>query len=128
MLFVGCCLLAFEILDLRISNSNAQQASFQRASDLSSVSFTNSIHDERAKWFFQQRAFPLDDIPSDALLRAWQQIQKAKRLPPPPPGPDPIQSERWVNIGPAPLLTGQSSTEGGVSGRVTEIGKRAMRA
>jgi len=72
---------------------------------------------EHAWWAFQQRAYPLGDIPAGAEARALREIQRAHaraRLAPRSGG----EVERWVSIGPAPI---RSLNVGSVSGRVPAV-------
>src|ERR1051326_3354982 len=76
----------------------------------------------RLQWEFdyQQRAYPLGFIPEDASARARQQIQQAKsRIS--RHGPVLGGGPQWVSIGPAPIVNGQITPPGPVSGRVTCI-------
>jgi photosystem II stability/assembly factor-like uncharacterized protein len=80
---------------------------------------TRSKPFQRWWWDFQQRAYPLSDIPKDALLRALQEIKLSKvgllaksQM---------KQSGRWVNIGPAPLLDRAGFSTRAVSGRVADV-------
>ncbi len=76
---------------------------------------TNSKPFQRWWWAFQQRAYPLGYIPEDAQLRALQQIEQFQAGL--APTSQPVQGDRWVNIGPAPILAGTTA----YSGRVTNI-------
>ncbi len=78
----------------------------------------NSKQFQRWWWAFQQRAYPLGDIPKDAKLRALQQIEQFKASLPPALQPVP---GGWVNIGPAPIMGGQTDPPSPVSGRVAHI-------
>jgi photosystem II stability/assembly factor-like uncharacterized protein len=69
---------------------------------------TNNVQLSRAAWEFEQRAFPLGDIPDGALRRAMRTISDGAAL-------DPGDRESWENVGPAPILPGQ------FSGRVVSI-------
>ncbi|TAK06395.1 hypothetical protein EPO44_05460, partial [bacterium] len=62
----------------------------------------NSKQFQRWWWAFQQRAYPLGDIPKDAKLRALQQIEQFKASLPPALQP----GGNWINIGPAPIVGG----------------------
>jgi hypothetical protein len=72
-----------------------------------------SRFERRALWLQKQRAFPLDDVPEGASLRALQQIKKAKAH----------QSAsaltggggfKWFNLGPAPINEGNAANSGRV--------------
>ena len=74
-------------------------------------------------WAFQQRAYPLSDIPTGAKLRALEQIERTKtgQL----DSPADVAGNVWVNIGPAPQTGGQVGNFIGtrpMSGRVAAIG------
>src|SRR5262245_48463865 len=66
-------------------------------------SLFNSRPFQRWWWSFQQRAYPLSDIPVDAKTHALQQIQqfKARQAPTAPAGV--VPGDSWTNIGPAPV-------------------------
>ena len=68
---------------------------------------TNSKPFQRGWWAFEQRAYPLGDIPDGAKLRALGQIRafKARQS----LQPQAVQGNIWVNIGPAPIQGGQTS-------------------
>lgn len=77
---------------------------------------------QRWWWAFRQRAYPLNDIPANARLRALQVIEQSKAGFPPTVQPAP--GNTWVSIGPAPILGGQIGKAGGtrpMSGRVADI-------
>src|SRR5258705_11220635 len=63
----------------------------------------------------KQRAYPAGDIPADARANALQQIAQADAL------SAPVQGNRWVSVGPAPIRAGQTAPPMPVSGRVSEI-------
>src|SRR5947199_4845477 len=65
----------------------------------------NSKPFQRWWWAFQQRAYPLDDIPKNARQHALQEIAQSQAAL--PPSSQLVQGDRWVNIGPAPILGGQ---------------------
>ena len=80
---------------------------------------------KRWEWAFQQRAYPLNEIPAGAMERAERQLRawKGRFLQlglQPTPG-------RWANIGPAPITGGQTlnppepNQPRPVSGRVSDI-------
>ena len=85
---------------------------------------TNSIQFQREWWFFQQRAYPSGIIPADARLRALQQIEQSRST---QVGTDDSATsaspgtERWTNIGPAPILQGQTHPPSPTTGRVADI-------
>jgi uncharacterized repeat protein (TIGR01451 family) len=79
----------------------------------------NRILLERAQWLYRQRALPTGEIPAGARARALGQIKKARRNVDSLTASTP--TERWVNIGPAPILNGQLSPRQPVSGRVADI-------
>jgi hypothetical protein len=80
---------------------------------------TNSRFFQRWWWAFHQRAYPLGYIPEGARQRALEQIEQAKAAL--SPMAQPVQGDTWVNIGPAPILGGQTSPPSPVSGRVAAI-------
>jgi photosystem II stability/assembly factor-like uncharacterized protein len=63
---------------------------------------------ERGWWVFQQRAYPLRHIPEGAQMRALRQTRDAHTAA--------VDGDRWINIGPAPILAWRP-----LSGRVTSI-------
>jgi hypothetical protein len=78
---------------------------------------------QRWWWAFEQRAYPLGDIPEEALPRAMEEMRRAdaRAL------SAPVRLSaggRWASIGPAPMTGGQIGT-GGVgrpmSGRVNVV-------
>src|SRR5262249_25550176 len=69
---------------------------------------------QRAWWAFQQRAYPIGDIPLGAKVRALRQIEQVKTLQAAPLAP--VAGAAWFTIGPAPILGGRP-----VNGRVTAI-------
>jgi hypothetical protein len=72
---------------------------------------------ERAWWAFQQRAYPLGYIPADAQMRALRQVHEARAARASTAGGGAAgESDRWINIGPAPILDTRP-----VSGRVAAI-------
>jgi len=83
---------------------------------------------QREDWFYFQRAYPAQAIPSDASLRMRQQLEatelqmKRTRL---SAGlaAEPEQQAVWAALGPAPIAQGQTfgSIGSPVSGRVTAI-------
>src|SRR5262245_22981263 len=77
---------------------------------------TSSKAFQRWWWAFRQRAYPLDDLPWGAQLRALQQIEASKVALP--------LEDNWVNIGPAPVWGGQIGASGQtrrMSGRVAAL-------
>ena len=80
---------------------------------------TNEVHYRQWQWEFSQRAYPLDHIPVHAKEKALLQIRQAART---TPGKlDAGGGLRWVNVGPAPIVAGQTAPPAPVSGRVTCI-------
>lgn len=79
----------------------------------------NSKRFQRWWWAFHQRAYPLEDIPTGAKLRALQEIEQFKAGLPSPS--QLLLAPMWVNIGPAPILGGQTDPPSPVSGRVADI-------
>jgi hypothetical protein len=81
---------------------------------------TTNLHILSSTWAREQRAFPLGYIPTDAKVRALEQIQQthANRK---PIRPLVAGGPQWVNIGPAPIINGQIAPSGPVSGRVLGI-------
>src|SRR5262249_18402664 len=79
---------------------------------------------ERWWWRFQQRAYPLEDIPEGALFRAFEQIRQADAEASSRASTLRAQASRWVGVGPAPVQGGQIGTTGNtrpMSGRVNAI-------
>src|ERR1051326_4781385 len=82
----------------------------------------SEIRAQRSEWLYQQRAFPLGEIPAHGRERALDQIKKSKEK-----GHQTLSAqalageadERWVNIGPAPIGTAQPSVF--LAGRVAAI-------
>lgn len=77
---------------------------------------------QRWWWAFRQRAYPLGEIPKGAQLRALRQVERSKAGLPSTSQPVPV--DRWINIGPAPILGGQVGSSGNrrpMSGRVGEV-------
>jgi hypothetical protein len=68
----------------------------------------------RAWWAFQQRAYPLGHIPAGAQMRALRQMHAARAAA--TGGAAAADSDRWINIGPAPIVDTRP-----VSGRVATI-------
>ncbi|MEO8428745.1 MAG: hypothetical protein ABI651_16730 [Verrucomicrobiota bacterium] len=81
---------------------------------------TNSIQFQREWWFYQQRAYPLGYIPTNARLRALHQIEQFRASVPGTIAAA-LGTQRWVNIGPAPILDGATDPSLPVSGRVADI-------
>src|SRR5439155_15122605 len=82
----------------------------------------NSKPFQRWWWTFQQRAYPLGYIPKGALRRALREIEQAKASLSSPS--QPVQGDRWVNIGPAPILGGQigaTTNTRPMSGRIAAV-------
>ena len=75
------------------------------------------LRHERAEWAYRQRAYPAGRIPAGALLRAWQASGTARVRPAALTGSLPAQ--RWVNIGPAPILSTPDDDDPDSVGRVT---------
>lgn len=65
----------------------------------------SSVQYQRWWWAFQQRAYPLDDVPAAPQVPALAAIEALEAH----PGPRaiPAVGDRWFNIGPAPILGGQ---------------------
>jgi hypothetical protein len=74
-----------------------------------------SLAFQRWWWAFQQRAYPLGDIPAGARLRALGQIEQSLRDRGAPEVA--VPGNAWVNIGPAPI----SGFFGASSGRTTAV-------
>lgn len=88
---------------------------------LPNEAFPTSHHDLGRQWWYDQRAYPLGYIPSGARVRALQQMRQARQVASkgtrrPLTGGSGVQ---WVNIGPAPIVNGQTAPPRPVSGRVT---------
>ncbi|WP_309668131.1 SBBP repeat-containing protein, partial [Tabrizicola sp.] len=77
---------------------------------------------KRWEWAYRQRAYPGNEIPEHAIERAEQQLRQWKaRM-----QKFPLQAAtgRWVNLGPAPIMGGQTAIDNQtrpVSGRVTDV-------
>jgi hypothetical protein len=71
---------------------------------------------EPARWAFHQRAYPLGYIPEGAWMRALKQMQAARAARAAATGDGAADSDRWINIGPAPILDMRAN-----SGRVAAI-------
>ncbi len=89
-----------------------------------------SVEEERegrGDWFYEQRAYPLDEIPRGARLRALEQLgreERRHRLEASVQADADLAGEQvWAAIGPAPISNGFSFgfPQGSVSGRVTAI-------
>ena len=90
---------------------------FTRAHTAQAESTESESPAERAWWAFQQRAYPLGHIPADAQMRALRQVHEARAARSSTAGGGAAgESDRWVNIGPAPILNNRP-----MSGRVTTI-------
>lgn len=105
---------------LSAGGSGAARRETLPASELWQLAEGDAI--ERWWWRFQQRAYPLVDIPGGALTRAFEQIRQAEAL----SGASALRARAnlWVGIGPAPVEGGQIGTTGGtraMSGRVNAI-------
>jgi hypothetical protein len=73
-----------------------------------------SRFERRALWLQKQRAFPLDDVPEGASLRALQQIKKVKAH----QSASALTSGggfKWFSLGPAPIDEGQAANSGRVA-------------
>ena len=75
---------------------------------------------EPARWAFHQRAHPLGYIPDGAWMRALRQMDAARAARVAATGDGAADSDRWINIGPAPILA-KSPYSGRNSGRVAAI-------
>ena len=89
---------------------------------------TNTIEYQRWWWAFSQRASPRGFIPEEAKLQALEQIKQHEkaRQPGTPQLRDSasqgeVQGDRWVSIGPAPLIIQQSTPVLPASGRVADV-------
>jgi hypothetical protein len=74
---------------------------------------------QRAWWMFQQRAYPLGEIPAGAYERAREEAHRV-RLAGLTPEPTAV-ADRWQSIGPVPIGFGQTDPPSNVSGRVADI-------
>lgn len=76
-------------------------------------------------WVYAQRAYPLGFIPEGAELRAFQQLEQWKAAHRTDASFALVQEqERWISIGPAPILGGQIGARGNarpMSGRVMAL-------
>ncbi|MGH9362940.1 MAG: WD40/YVTN/BNR-like repeat-containing protein, partial [Thermoanaerobaculia bacterium] len=71
-------------------------------------------------WFWDQRAYPQDEIPAGALQRGFDQTEAFAATQ--PAGAD--TALQWTAIGPSPVLGGQIGRTGGtreMAGRMTDI-------
>src|ERR1043166_4245128 len=78
---------------------------------------------ERWWWAFEQRAYPLGDIPAHAHERAVREIATFTATASLQPAL-PVSGDSWVNIGPAPTQNGQigaTQSTRAVSGRVQAV-------
>ncbi|MGH8007987.1 MAG: WD40/YVTN/BNR-like repeat-containing protein, partial [Candidatus Binatia bacterium] len=83
---------------------------------------TDSKPFQRWWWAFQQRAYPLGEVPVNAQLHALQQVEQSKAVL--PPAAQPVSGSTWINVGPAPILGGQIGFRGNarpMSGRVADV-------
>jgi uncharacterized protein (TIGR03437 family) len=82
---------------------------------------------KRQEWFYQQRAYPLDEIPRgarEAAITRWDEVERAQaslrksgKL-----ALVPEQEVAWQALGPRPIINGQTfGARNSVSGRVTTI-------
>ena len=71
---------------------------------------------KRAYWDLRQRAYPTETIPQDARQKGLLQIAQANAI-----LSAPVQGNRWVSIGPAPMRDGQTAPLMPVSGRIADI-------
>lgn len=78
---------------------------------------TNNNQYKRWDWAFRQRAYPSNSIPAGATEAALEQIKNSSNR----GDPRGDGGAQWVNIGPAPIVDGQISPSGPVSGRVAAI-------
>jgi hypothetical protein len=67
------------------------------------------------QWEFEQRAYPLGYVPTDAHERGLQATRQARSV------QQPVTGNGWTNIGPAPVLGAQTPGSRAVSGRVASI-------
>ncbi len=113
--------LAFAFIPARQSTEDSLRARMRTA---------ESLEDEREGHndeFYQQRAYPLREIPRGARLRALEQLageERRRRLEERvEEGVDPAGQPVWAAIGPAPIADGFTfgSPRGAVSGRVSAI-------
>jgi photosystem II stability/assembly factor-like uncharacterized protein len=74
---------------------------------------------QRSQWLHQQRALPSGEIPAGARERALKQIKQSKEKRGFSAASAP--AERWVNIGPAPMLGFPVTVPHATSGRVADI-------
>src|SRR5258705_256295 len=79
-------------------------------------SLTNRVQYQRWRWVFDQRAYPLGDLPSRARVKALDEIKKTKQARAFAVAGGTM--EHWINIGPAPILGGQTTTASSVTGSV----------
>jgi hypothetical protein len=89
---------------------------------------TNTIEYQRWWWAFSQRASPRGFIPDGAKLQALEQIKQHEKARQTGTGqlrdsasPGEVQGDRWVSIGPAPLIIQQSTPVLPASGRVADV-------
>ncbi|MBX7220606.1 MAG: hypothetical protein K1Y36_11720 [Blastocatellia bacterium] len=67
----------------------------------------------RERWFWAERAYPFDTIPTDARRLAWEARPQARF--------SPQANEQWVPIGPKPTNSGFLARWGETSGRINAI-------
>jgi photosystem II stability/assembly factor-like uncharacterized protein len=60
---------------------------------------------QRGMWLLQRRAYPLDSIPAGAQQRAFRQLRTAEAVR--AQSSNPMPTNGWTNIGPAPITDGQ---------------------
>ncbi len=94
----------------------------QSAPHVDAWQFPNLVNSRQFQswwWAFQQRAYPLGEIPADAKRRALERIERTKLA-----QPKAVAGTSWINIGPAPQTGGQVGLTVGtrpMSGRVAAI-------
>src|SRR5438876_680492 len=88
---------------------------------------TDTLEYQRWSWAFSQRVSPRGRIPDSAKLKALNQIKQHEKLHQQTSSQAEIlsmqtalQGDKWVSIGPAPLLSVQSAPVVALSGRVSD--------
>lgn len=100
----------------------SQQVRQRSVEDLPSIVKSKSY--QRWLWAFRQRAYPGEDIPSRARERALKQVEDLRLAARARQRSAIVQGDRWMSIGPAPILGGQIGDTGNtrpMSGRVADV-------
>lgn len=75
------------------------------------------------EWFYEQRAYPLAEIPRAAYARAVEQLEREERLRRAlrPESAVEVAALKWESLGPQPIANGSTAGSRPVSGRVTAL-------